>query len=227
MNYSDMVRSTLPEKYGEPHIHPRKIFSAQQREEAVMQVHRGADRTKVQDAFGITDKTLAKWSRHISKPFVNERLWDEDIKKDVLDRINDGESLYAVAKETWLCTQTVWKWAQSDLQCQQRVEKIISKKGHRSRFPQEFIDAAVQQVRNGVSRKIIAKETNVTPKTIQIWCEKTGLPRQFRASDQMRAAAVQRVLDGESSRMVAFELKVLESTVIHWCKNPLQKNKIK
>lgn len=218
MSYSEIILCNLPTLYGEERVHHRSIFSKQQKEAAIMQVHHGISRENVLQTFQIHEKTLLKWGRDLGKPLPNDRLYTEEIRQQILNRINEGESLYAISKEVDIPAATIWKWAEADVPSQQRVQKIIRTSRRKYHFPIEIVHSAVQKVRKGITRKEVAKEYQVTPKTIQSWCEKEGLSTQFRASPQVRAAAVQRVIDGEDARVVARDYHVLECTVLQWQK---------
>ncbi|WP_052473557.1 gamma-mobile-trio integrase GmtZ [Sulfuritalea hydrogenivorans] len=132
-------------------------------------------------------------------PKIREAQIDEQIKKEAIRQVEQGESRKRVAAAMGISASVVGKWTKH-IQTEKRPDERLT-------------EIIMRRLEAGESKVSIAKAMGLTIGKVQYLTPKT---RERSVDEDVREQAVRRVENGESKKAVASGIGVSVSTVNNW-----------
>ena len=118
--------------------------------------------------------------------------YSEKVKKEVLDRIKNGEILKKVADETGISRQTIITWKQKEQEEQEKI-KVVPKGDYE--YGEEFKQRVIKEVQKGTAIPEVAKIFGICEQPIKRWIADKTLVKKTKTNSSSIEVAIRNLSD--------------------------------
>lgn len=148
------------------------------RQKAINMVQGGASKTSVAKALGLGASTVGRITKHVGQSFS---YYPEEVKQDVLQRINDGQKAASIGRELDISKGLICIW-QKNAKGIQRIREDIS---------DEVKAQAIKLVESGVMYTAVGRQLNVSATAVRYW---------FKAAEARSEAVLPPILNKRTDK---------------------------
>lgn len=116
-----------------------------------------------------------------------EKAYSEAVKKQILNRINKGETIQNIAYETGISRQTIIKWKQNkEKELEEPQSKVVPKGDYG--YSEDFKKKVVKEATTGTPIPDVAKTYDIPEEPIRRWVRNITIGKKTKVSNSIEVA---------------------------------------